>query len=150
LGFSSPDATATFKCSVDGAAYAVCTSPFTTPALVDGSHTVSIKAVDTAGNEDASPASRTFTVSTGVIHVNFEPAGGGTVAGYVNDGGDVYGARGNGYSYGWSQDETANTRTRTGTGSSDLRYNTLVTLSYTTSASWKIAVPNGQYSVHLV
>ena len=62
--FSSPDGTATFECSVDGAAYAPCASPFTTPTLANGSHTFSVRAVDPQGTTDQTPASRTFTVDT--------------------------------------------------------------------------------------
>ena len=42
---------ATFKCSVDGAAYSVCTSPLSLTGLAVGLHTVSAKAVDGEGNE---------------------------------------------------------------------------------------------------
>lgn len=41
--FSAPGAIG-YTCSIDGGAAAACTSPFTTPSLADGSHTVSIKA----------------------------------------------------------------------------------------------------------
>ena len=41
-----------------------CASPWTTPALSDGPHSVSVRATDVAGNTDASPATRSFTVAT--------------------------------------------------------------------------------------
>ena len=47
---------------MDAAAFAVCTSPFTTAALSQGSHTFDVRAVDAAGNVDLSPASQTFVV----------------------------------------------------------------------------------------
>ena len=62
--FSSNDNTATFECSLDGAAYAACTSPLTTAMLAEGPHTFSVRAKDTVGNVDATPASITWTIDT--------------------------------------------------------------------------------------
>jgi uncharacterized protein (TIGR03382 family) len=62
--FSSPDATATFECSVDGGTFAACTSPFATSALIDGSHTLAVRARDAAANVDATPATHTWTIDT--------------------------------------------------------------------------------------
>ena len=50
-----------FECRVDGAAFSGCSSPFTTGLLADGSHAVEARAIDAAGNVDATPAARTFT-----------------------------------------------------------------------------------------
>jgi hypothetical protein len=64
--FSGGDGTgsgvASFMCQTDGGGYAACTSPLTLPVLADGSHTFQVYAVDNAGNEDASPASYTWTI----------------------------------------------------------------------------------------
>jgi hypothetical protein len=69
LSFSGTDnvtaaASLTFQCSLDGAAYASCTSPQAYSALTPGPHIFAVRAVDQAGNVDATPASRSWTVDT--------------------------------------------------------------------------------------
>ena len=51
-----------FQCQVDGGAFAACTSPKTLPATADGSHTFTVKAIDTAGNPGQT--SYTWTIDT--------------------------------------------------------------------------------------
>ena len=60
--FSSSEANSTFECSLDGASYSACTSPKSYTNLSNGSHTFLVRATDAAGNVDATPASRTFSV----------------------------------------------------------------------------------------
>ena len=64
FAFSSSEAGSSFECRVDGAAFAPCSSPYTAAALAAGPHTFDVRARDAAGNEDASPARRSFTVAT--------------------------------------------------------------------------------------
>jgi hypothetical protein len=64
FGFSSSEAGSTFECSLDAGAFASCSSPKSYAGLSDGSHTFSVRATDGAGNVDATPATRTWTVST--------------------------------------------------------------------------------------
>lgn len=45
--------TVTYVCSVDGATFSACSTPFTLPSLNDGPHTFAVKAVDQAGNTGA-------------------------------------------------------------------------------------------------
>jgi hypothetical protein len=60
--FKSTESGGSFKCKVDGGSFSPCNSPKTTQTLGNGSHTFSVSAIDSAGNADASPATRTFTV----------------------------------------------------------------------------------------
>ncbi len=53
-----------FECSVDGAAFSVCTSPATIAGLSNGDHSFAVRAIDVLGNTDATPATRTFGVDT--------------------------------------------------------------------------------------
>jgi hypothetical protein len=77
--FSSPDATATFECKIDGGAFVACTTPFSTPALADGSHTFTVRAKDLAGNVDATPATRTWTIDTAAPDTTITAGPSGTV-----------------------------------------------------------------------
>jgi hypothetical protein len=54
----------TFECRVDAAAYAACTSPYTTPVLALGTHTVEARAIDLSGNVDPTPATRSVTITS--------------------------------------------------------------------------------------
>ena len=51
-----------FECRLDGGAWSACESPAIYNGLSAGSHTFEVRAVDEAGNVDATPASYTWTV----------------------------------------------------------------------------------------
>lgn len=70
FGFAG-GADASYECQVDAGAYAACTSPFTTAALANGTHTFRVKATDAAANTDATPATRGFTVDTVAPNTTF-------------------------------------------------------------------------------
>jgi MYXO-CTERM domain-containing protein len=55
---------ATYQCMIDLGAWAACNASYTTPALTDGSHTISVRATDPAGNTDPTPASYTWVIDT--------------------------------------------------------------------------------------
>jgi hypothetical protein len=54
--FISTEVGGDFHCSLDGVAFAACTSPFISGVLIDGKHSFQVKAVDAAGNPDKSAA----------------------------------------------------------------------------------------------
>jgi hypothetical protein len=63
---TSDEPLSTFECRVDAAAFATCTSPYTTTVLTPGSHAVQARATDPSGNVDATPATRSVTVTVPV------------------------------------------------------------------------------------
>ncbi len=60
----SSEANATFHVSVDGAAYAAASTPFQLNGVAPGAHTLNVRAIDAAGNVDATPASFSWQVDT--------------------------------------------------------------------------------------
>ena len=63
FSFSSTESGSTFECSLDGAPPTVCTSAQSYDGLTDGTHTFAVRAVDAAGNVDATPATHSWTVN---------------------------------------------------------------------------------------
>lgn len=60
LGATEPDPT--FECSIDGAAFTACSSPYRTPRLKLGMHMLRVQASDQVGNTDPLPAEHSFKV----------------------------------------------------------------------------------------
>ncbi len=79
------------------------------------------------------------------VKINFQPAGVPAPAGYLADGGAVFGNRG-GLKYGWKSDNTAGVRAYA--SGADVRYNTLALIG--PDNSWQIELPTGQYDVRVV
>jgi subtilisin family serine protease len=74
--FSSSEANSTFECSLDAALFSTCSSPRSYAGLAEGSHIFEVRATDAAGNTDATPANRTWTVDTAapVVTIDSKPA----------------------------------------------------------------------------
>lgn len=60
--FSSSEADSSFQCRLDGRRFRRCTSPTRYRRIQNGRHRFEVRAVDAAGNFDATPAKMIFTV----------------------------------------------------------------------------------------
>jgi MBG domain-containing protein/Big-like domain-containing protein/Kelch motif protein/galactose oxidase-like protein len=61
---SDPAGQDTFECSLDGASFAACSSPKNYNGLGLGNHSFAVRAKDSVGNMDASPATYSWTIGT--------------------------------------------------------------------------------------
>jgi large repetitive protein len=64
LSLLASEPSASFQCSLDGAAFASCTNPQGYDSLADGPHTFQVKATDRAGNVDPTASTYTWEVDT--------------------------------------------------------------------------------------
>jgi hypothetical protein len=62
FAFSASEPGATFECQLDSGDYAACSSPKAYDGLAIGGHTFRVRAIDAAGNVDASPATAAWTI----------------------------------------------------------------------------------------
>lgn len=62
--FISNEVNSTFEVSIDGGTYTGQSNPFNITGLVDGAHSVNIRAIDQAGNVDTTPASHSWDIDT--------------------------------------------------------------------------------------
>ncbi|MBX7192594.1 MAG: hypothetical protein K1X94_11080 [Sandaracinaceae bacterium] len=76
------DSPGTFQCSLDGAAFAPCSTPLDLAGLGDGLHTFRVAAVDEAGNVDPTPSMWSWFVDTvsPTIAISAPPAEGSTTS----------------------------------------------------------------------
>jgi hypothetical protein len=79
FAFSATQAGSSFECKLDAGTYEACTSPKAYSGLSSGSHTFSVRAKDAAGNVDATPATRTWTVDTSAPDTSITSGPSGTV-----------------------------------------------------------------------
>jgi len=81
--FTCDEENCTFECQIDGGSWETCTSPKTYTNLSEGSHTFSVRAIDSAGNVETTPASYSWAIDTtppsppdtGKITINQNPPG---------------------------------------------------------------------------
>jgi hypothetical protein len=80
VSFAVSDLTATTTdCRVDSGAFASCSSVWTTPALVDGSHTLTVRATDAAGNVGTAGVTITVDATSPSVSIG-SPANGSVTA----------------------------------------------------------------------
>jgi hypothetical protein len=91
LTFSSSDAAATFECSLDGAAFAACSSPLALAGLAIGPHVFAVRAVDAGGQADATPAAYSWEI----VPPNLTPVANDDEATLAEDGEALIAVRGN-------------------------------------------------------
>jgi hypothetical protein len=63
FSFSSSENGSSFQCALDDAAFQTCTSPASYQNLAVADHRFAVRAVDAAGNIDATPAVRSWTIT---------------------------------------------------------------------------------------
>jgi hypothetical protein len=62
FSFTSTKAGSTFECSLDGSAFAACSSPALYSSLTETGHIFAVRATDSAGNSDPTPATFSWVV----------------------------------------------------------------------------------------
>jgi hypothetical protein len=73
--FTSDEPGSTFECSLDGGGFSSCTSPATFNGLVDGAHTIDVRATDAASNTDPTPDNAAWTVDATAPNVSLADPG---------------------------------------------------------------------------
>ena len=131
--------------SVSGGGTIASTGVFSAQML-GGPYTVTALAGSVSGS------TLVTVVPSFAVKINFQPATSPTVSGYQVDSGQVFAARGNGYSYGWSVNISDTARDRNSANSPDQIYDTFVHLQKPAApnALWELTVPNGTYQVSAV
>jgi hypothetical protein len=87
------------------------------------------------------------------INISFQPASFPLQSGYQGDFGQGFGARGNGYSYGWNVDHTGRTFAYSALPGYETIWGaawSLIKMLPGSSTSWEIALPNGTYDVTIL
>ena len=78
--FESNEEGSSFECQLDESGFASCSSPQDYSGLADGAHTFEVRAINSGGAADDSPASRTFTIDTTPPDTAIDSGPSGTVS----------------------------------------------------------------------
>lgn len=73
ISFSANEANTSFICSLDGAPFASCTSPFVAEGLRYGGHTFAVRATDAAGNGELAAKSLSWQVAMVEAPIGLDP-----------------------------------------------------------------------------
>jgi MYXO-CTERM domain-containing protein len=71
--FTNSESSVTYECKLDGGAWAPCnasvptSATYTTPPLGDGTHTLTVRSTDQAGNVEQTPPSSTWTIDAAAL-----------------------------------------------------------------------------------
>src|SRR5213076_1522282 len=84
------------------------------------------------------------------VKINFQTTTSATPSGFLADSGAVFGNRGNGQSYGWNLSASSFARDRNNPSSPDQQHDTFIHTELYGTRFWELALPNGNYSVHIV
>jgi hypothetical protein len=75
FAFTSSESGSTFECSLDGSAFASCSSPAAYTGLGDGAHTFDVQATDGSANTDATPDGASWTIDATAPNVSLADPG---------------------------------------------------------------------------
>lgn len=127
---------------------------WTATGLATGTHILLAKATDDDGAVTTSTPVTIRVLAPPLFRAkfNFQPGDTPSIAGWLADHGETYGAHGDGLSYGWNQNVANATRERQHPSSPDRLHDRLVHLQKPEAphARWEVAVPNGRYQVRLL
>jgi pectate lyase len=87
------------------------------------------------------------------VSISFQPATFPLQSGFIGDFGSTFGARGNGYSYGWSTSHTARTFAYSPLPGWESVWGaqwSVIRMITGSSTKWEIALPNGSYDISIL